>query len=360
MAPVLKNGLSNGESHVSGLPLHNGSGTGFVDPRQLSFAEPTVSIDDLYVRQLYEDIEAYKHDLDYCDGCLAQPDLTPQESRTLQLRRLDLGHHLRHCRHRIDVLEAQRTQGMTPMSALPAGMHGMPMAMPVVGPPTSIATAQGSMTSGRRIAMAPPQGIFHTRKRSASSLFGSPVTQKRKAGKRGKSNSAAPEETSADGASNSREPSVTFLGDQEVNDENVAPTGDETSINVANLPRPSPPTPAKTRLKTAVSINSFTPVNSATHGATYETANPEDRLQRCGSWRCRLCLSKKYLAAGPGRVPAQPVKWELHDISKMITHFTQMHVEHEPNERCKELGDALDRNRECCALPRQSGDITRC
>ncbi len=29
----------------------------------------------------------------------------------------------------------------------------------------------------------------------------------------------------------------------------------------------------------------------------------------------------------------------------MITHFTEMHVEHSPAERCEELGDALNINR---------------
>jgi hypothetical protein len=69
-------------------------------------------------------------------------------------------------------------------------------------------------------------------------------------------------------------------------------------------------------------------------------------LQRLGFWKCRLCSAPKYLLAGAGRSPAAPCKWPLKDISKMITHFTEMHSEHSPPERCTELGAALAQNRE--------------
>ncbi len=69
-------------------------------------------------------------------------------------------------------------------------------------------------------------------------------------------------------------------------------------------------------------------------------------IKRLGFWQCRLCTSEKYKLAGEGRLPSAPCKWPLRDIAKMMTHFFDMHREHEPQERCMELGNALDINRE--------------
>ncbi|KAL5611990.1 hypothetical protein BROUX41_000447 [Berkeleyomyces rouxiae] len=79
-----------------------------------------------------------------------------------------------------------------------------------------------------------------------------------------------------------------------------------------------------------------------------ESGDNEDsgaQVQRLGFWKCRLCTTQKYLRAGPGRQPSGPCKWPLKDVAKMIAHFTEMHHEHLPRERCSELGDALDKNR---------------
>lgn len=76
-----------------------------------------------------------------------------------------------------------------------------------------------------------------------------------------------------------------------------------------------------------------------------EDIEETNELRRLGMWNCRLCKSDKYMLAGEGRLPSAPCKWPLKDISKMITHFTDMHNEHDPDERCMELGAALDRNR---------------
>ncbi|KAK1753031.1 hypothetical protein QBC47DRAFT_348369, partial [Echria macrotheca] len=51
-----------------------------------------VNLDDITLRQLQEDIDAYQHDLAWCNAQLDQPDLTPQEQRTFNLRCLDLAH----------------------------------------------------------------------------------------------------------------------------------------------------------------------------------------------------------------------------------------------------------------------------
>ncbi|KAL2107649.1 hypothetical protein VUR80DRAFT_4958 [Thermomyces stellatus] len=68
-------------------------------------------------------------------------------------------------------------------------------------------------------------------------------------------------------------------------------------------------------------------------------------VQRLGHWKCRLCTSAKYAAAPQPKQPSSACKWALRDVAKMITHFTDMHGEHTPAERCRELGDALDSNR---------------
>lgn len=57
---------------------------------------------------MVEDINAYRYDLDFCRTQLnAQELLTPQESRTLQIRVLDCSHNIRHCQHRIELIDAQ-------------------------------------------------------------------------------------------------------------------------------------------------------------------------------------------------------------------------------------------------------------
>ncbi|KAI0379349.1 hypothetical protein F5Y04DRAFT_290263 [Hypomontagnella monticulosa] len=68
-------------------------------------------------------------------------------------------------------------------------------------------------------------------------------------------------------------------------------------------------------------------------------------IQRLGYWKCRLCTAEKFLDAGSGRVPTAPCKGPLRDLSKVVNHFLEMHTEHDPYERCEELGAALDQNR---------------
>ncbi|KAI1113988.1 hypothetical protein F5Y14DRAFT_193965 [Nemania sp. NC0429] len=91
--------------------------------------------------QMNEDLIAYRYDLEFCQTQLTtQPDLSPQEVRTLQIRILDCGHNIRHCKHRIQILDAQTRLGFVPY---PAGAHGSS------GPGT------GSYGSGGTAAAAP-------------------------------------------------------------------------------------------------------------------------------------------------------------------------------------------------------------
>ncbi|KAK3385070.1 hypothetical protein B0H63DRAFT_178569 [Podospora didyma] len=221
------------------------------------------NLDEITLRQLQEDIISYNHDMDFCKAQLEEPDLTPQEMRTLQLRTLDLGHQIRHCRHRIETLQIQLAKS------------GSRSTWQHYGATASSSNGVHGNARPRTLAMANGQAMV---KRVADAT---PLVGKRSA---------------------------------EAEDEGSAK-----------------------RVKTQSSPDHDTPV------AFDGTANTS--LQRLGLWRCRLCSAPKYLLAGNGRSPAAPCKWPLKDISKMITHFTEMHTEHTPVERCAELGAALSVNR---------------
>lgn len=92
---------------------------------------------------------------------------------------------------------------------------------------------------------------------------------------------------------------------------------------------------------------SAAPQASALSAAAQSAPNAPvgDVYQRLGYWRCRLCTSQKYLNTPPPKQPSEPGHWPLRDVSKMVTHFTRMHGEHNNVERCMELGTALGENR---------------
>jgi len=73
-------------------------------PSGAALGEASVGSD--VIRQLREDITACEYDLNFCQDQLTSPNLTPQETRNLHLRSLDLGHEIRRSRHRIENLEA--------------------------------------------------------------------------------------------------------------------------------------------------------------------------------------------------------------------------------------------------------------
>lgn len=223
------------------------------------------NLDEITMRQLSEDIDAYNHDLAFCHAQLAQDDLTPQESRTLQLRVLDLSHQIRHCRHRIETMRVQ--------------MRGRPLR-----PGFNSSLANGGTAST-----------------PSNWTINKPTIKPLPATAGMKHTTAAHQDAD--------------------------------------------PTPAK-RPKLSPGPGGTTEVVSPPSGPVdNEDVAENTSLQRLGYWQCRLCESTKYLLAPSGRTPAMPCKWPLRDISKMITHFTEMHKEHSPSERCVELGTALDKNR---------------
>ncbi|SPQ24826.1 4d97ab5c-d0ac-4a16-8be1-167ba92b1c21 [Thermothielavioides terrestris] len=237
-------------------------------------------LDAITIRQLNEDICAYNYDLDYCKAQLEDADLTPQETRTLQLRTLDLGHQIRHCKHRIQTIEAQ-TRKKRPYPVA----HTFRTAHRSSTDPTAAYAAGNGVPS----TSSPPHA-------TAGGSLGSELGPGRRGTASGKRQPA-----DEDGGSAKRVKMASPESDV------LGPGGGEGGPG---------------------------------GGGGVNTA-----LQRLGFWKCRLCSAPKYLLAGAGRTPAAPCKWPLKDISKMITHFTEMHAEHTPAERCAELGAALVQNR---------------
>ena len=230
------------------------------------------NLDELTLRQLSEDIDAYKHDLAFCHAQLDAPDLTSQETRTFQLRTFDLSHQIRHSQHRIETIRLQ--------------MRGRPLRASY-GAATGTANpgTVGVITNGTTAAASGKMAMQHVVP------------------------SYAP--------SGSKRPSPAAEDD--------APMKRVRADQAAGSPDP----------------------HDASSLTMMSAGGDDDNLllQRLGYWKCRLCEAPKYLLAGHGRTPAMPCKWPLKDISKMITHFTEMHAEHTPAERCAELGAALARNR---------------
>lgn len=206
--------------------------------------ENSDDLDAISRRQLEEDVSAYRYDIDFTRAMLANPDITPSEIRSLHVRILDSSHHLRHCRHRLEVIEAQSRLGVNGVGRRAKAVTYRHQNLP---PRTGSATPA-------------PNGAGGKRKRAKTE------------------------------------------GEEDETPEIESPEG--------------------------------TPVNGT-----------NSSVQRLGFWKCRLCVSQKYLNAGPSRVPSEPGKWPLKDISKMMNHYLDLHTEHSPEERCRELGAALEQNR---------------
>ncbi|KAK4222083.1 hypothetical protein QBC38DRAFT_490676 [Podospora fimiseda] len=251
------------------------------------------NLDEIIIRQLEEDISAYQHDESFCVAQLEDPDLTPQETRTLQLRVLDLGHQIRHCRHRIETMQFQ-LRSRRPASNLRPAYGGM--GAPLVSSSPAVngdAAKPKALSNQKHPASSGAQGGVIVKRNGA--VNGTPAGV----------NKRSAESEDADGETNKK----MRVGS--------SPAGDYSEIQG----------------------------DGGEENLQVEVGGVNTALQRLGFWKCRLCSAPKYLLAGSGRSPAAPCKWPLKDISKMITHFTEMHGEHTPSERCVELGAALTKNR---------------
>lgn len=92
---------SKGSGHAR-IPRHVGNSA-------ITIENTPHDIDHLIIRQLEEDLDSYRYDVDFCKTQL-DPDnivnITPAEARTFQLRLLDLGHQMRSIHHRIQLMQA--------------------------------------------------------------------------------------------------------------------------------------------------------------------------------------------------------------------------------------------------------------
>ncbi|KAK1783252.1 hypothetical protein QBC45DRAFT_429207 [Copromyces sp. CBS 386.78] len=280
------------------------------------------NLEEIQLRQFHEDIDAYQHDLAYCTATLALPDLTPQETRTFQLRQLDLGHQIRHCQHRIENLQVQlRRQGI-PFTNYSASSGGRAYT-------AALLAGSGQVAGVKRRGPSDDDDDDNGGKTTGGSA------------KKAKLTPDEPQLLDADGDE------LMITGSREA--DGGSPNGNKSSGSPQPLPYGTPGT-----WEYNIPVHPSYPhhQHQSSNGNVTANSPPYDEetqqntaLQRLGYWKCRLCSAPKYLLAGTGRSPAAPCKWPLKDISKMITHFTEMHTEHTPAERCSELGYALAKNR---------------
>ncbi|RWA14407.1 hypothetical protein EKO27_g700 [Xylaria grammica] len=274
---LIQDDFTNMASYTNNGYGGNAAGTDLNSPVAMAGGVSALNYEDSDLNaitrsQMNQDLIAYRYDLEFCQTQLTtQPDLSPQEIRTLQIRILDCGHNIRHCKHRIQILDAQARLGVASYST--SAFRG---------------TGAAAYRSGGT-AMASSKHKRQRIRKSEGGEFGSM------------------------GDPNGELTGVAAGGEVDVDADADA---DDSIMAVGTGASPT-----------------------ASPGA------PTHALQRLGYWDCRLCRSRKYLEAGPNRVPSAPCKWPLKDISKMINHFLDLHTEHTPGERCNELGDALARNR---------------
>ncbi|CAK7272201.1 hypothetical protein SEPCBS119000_004999 [Sporothrix epigloea] len=272
----------------------------------LTYASLSVDLEEITYRQLGEDIEAYLADLDFCQSQLSlgkEQDLTPQEARALQLRVLDLNHQVRNCEHRREIMEKQR---------LISGGRSFNSRVPASGPPCSIwpGTSLANGNGGRSVSSS---ALKRPLSAGAEQNHGNTGPRKR---------IRAPSEVSI------QDTISVHSQDQENAREISHGTTDVSDMEIVQYS-------GHRNAATSPEHQLF---------ATGESNHPGTKIQRLGLWYCQLCVSEKYMYAGPNRVPSNPSK-EIKDMGKLMTHYFDLHREHEPEERLYALGEALQKNR---------------
>lgn len=268
--------------------------------------ETRPNLDEITLRQLTEDVKAYQYDLNWCQAMLDNTYISPQERRTYQLRILDLSHQIRTSQHRI---ESVRVKLGRPLNFNIGVARNGPHHVRAV---TGIANANDR---GRAMSSAVASGPTNGIPGAASKMIilkrpnPLPPPKKRKL-----------EEEDDD---------ETELG---------AAGGNQNGIPLANGNQNGFGTPSMRYFNNSAGPDLTTPHADSPDGGVWD-------LQRKGYWKCRLCQSEKYLDLPPTqRFPAMPGNYPLKDIAKMITHYTDLHREHDSDERCVELGKALSVN----------------
>lgn len=128
--------------------------------------------------------------------------------------------------------------------------------------------------------------------------------------------------------------------------EKGTPNVNSAARSILAAPTPSTPTVPSISANTGSAQAGSTPTNARTTpgGTVDETGPGGSAYQRLGHWMCTLCTSQKYLQHPAPKQPSEPSSWPLRDVSKIVTHYTRMHGEHNRMERCMELGTALQAN----------------
>lgn len=391
--------------------------------KRRDFENAPVNLNELRLRQLKEDRDAYYYDLGWCQDILDRDDLTPTESRTFQMRQLDLGHQLRMTNHRIAEYEAEMqnhrffgaatstsgrqhpsyTTAYNPRTSFmnaeppqerrgpgrPPGSKNRPKdAVFTPGPqlPSSnaqkaaaLASAGAKRTLPTEIRVATPNGgaTENPSKRPRIEV-GSPIgsatedDNENDNDMEGKTNTVATEtahrspedednkdevikathprrtqarDTTKDDVRSQKGSAFTVVNNKSNNKNiNASSGGAASAPSTPAHALPTRGTPASKNKNMGPPKGTQTPANNDT--AEQDPTGPKgSKYQRLGHHMCQLCTSQKYLMQTTPKQPSEPSSWPLRDISKMVTHYTRMHGEHNKMERCMELGRALEDNR---------------
>ncbi|CAK7211431.1 hypothetical protein SCUCBS95973_001113 [Sporothrix curviconia] len=270
----------------------------------LTYASASVDLDDITYRQLGEDIEAYLVDLDFCQSQLnlvKDGDVTPQEARALQLRVLDLHHQVRSCEHRREMMEKQR---------LIAGGRPFNKSVPVSGPPRASWSGAG-LANGNGQRSAPGSALKRPLSSGGVDQNGNGTNKRARAASEVSIQDTISVHSQDNAGGNSR------VINEDVSDMEIVQYNGHA--------------------------NDATSPERKLFG-TADGNHPGTKIQRLGLWYCQLCISEKYLYAGPDRLPSNPSK-EIKDMGKLMTHYFDLHKEHTPEERLYALGEALQKNR---------------
>ncbi|KAI3395082.1 hypothetical protein diail_1839, partial [Diaporthe ilicicola] len=374
------NGTANGAPPGSRLP-RKGS---------FDFENAPVDLNELMLRQLKEDRDGLRYDAEWTRHQVGLPNISPAESRTYQLRLLDLGHQLRQVNHRIHMREAEMhnsyrfgpappasyaPQMYTPNAAQqvsfmnaeppqerrgpgrPLGSKNRardslgPAGTPGPQPPSNSAQKAAALASAGAKRILPTEITVATPNGNATESaplvkrprieVGSPI--------------GSPAEADQGIRADSFTGDATHTGDTTNEDttvENGAAKEDTPNIIAAAAPVLAAPTPS-TPTVPSISANTSSAQAGSTParaqgttpgGGADETGPGGSAYQRLGHWMCTLCTSQKYLQHPPPKQPSEPSSWPLRDVSKIVTHYTRMHGEHNRMERCMELGTALQAN----------------
>ncbi|KAJ0117492.1 hypothetical protein J7T55_003909 [Diaporthe amygdali] len=372
------NGTTNGTPAGSRLP-RKGS---------FDFENTPVDLNELMLRQLKEDRDGLRYDVEWTRHQVGMVNITPAESRSYQLRLLDLGHQLRQVNHRIHMREAEMHnayrfgpapapyghQMYTPNPAQQVSFMNAEPPQERRGPGRPLGSknrARESLAPASTPGSQPPPNSAQKAAALASAgakrILPSEITVATPSGDEGESRplakrprvevgsplgSPAEEDNKVTGDATTVD--VAHSGDTTNEDttvENVVADAATPKIKAATgsvLAAPTPSTPIVPSISANPSGAHVGP-NAVAQGTTPgggadETGPGGSAYQRLGHWMCTLCTSQKYLQHPAPKQPSEPSSWPLRDVSKIVTHYTRMHGEHNRMERCMELGTALQAN----------------